>query len=97
MAGLAGERNMTDGQDSILEPLSFPERPGHGGSPERHVSVPVFCAQRRPLCPKRRPSSATSSCSTNWSSLMSNSSQIFQGVQSSSGVAVCIGRNPTPA
>ncbi|KAG9342288.1 hypothetical protein JZ751_016790 [Albula glossodonta] len=53
MAGLAGERNMTDGQDSILEPLSFPERPGHGGSPERHVSIPcVLCSETSPLSEK---------------------------------------------
>ncbi|KAJ8411273.1 hypothetical protein AAFF_G00172790 [Aldrovandia affinis] len=53
MAARGGERNMSDGQDCILEPLSFPERPAHGVPPDHSVSVLcVLCSESSPLSQK---------------------------------------------
>ncbi|KAG7454719.1 hypothetical protein MATL_G00262740 [Megalops atlanticus] len=53
MAARGDERNMSGGQDSILEPLSFPERPCHRLSPEPDVAVPcVLCGETTPLSEK---------------------------------------------
>ncbi|XP_036376116.1 zinc finger protein 277 [Megalops cyprinoides] len=50
MAARGDERNVSGRQDSILEPLSFPERPGHRLSPEPDVIVPcVLCSETAPL------------------------------------------------
>ncbi|KAG5830747.1 hypothetical protein ANANG_G00313880 [Anguilla anguilla] len=53
MAGNVEGRNLSGPQDSILEPLSFPERPGRGASPEQGEAVPcVLCSESSPLSEK---------------------------------------------
>ncbi|KAJ8249787.1 hypothetical protein COCON_G00230030 [Conger conger] len=49
MAVNAEGRSLSGVQDSILEPLSFPERAGRGASPEQGGAVPcVLCSESHP-------------------------------------------------